>query len=302
MIKLEDNYISNIVISTSLGFYGAGMFPYSLDPRYRKVLRIVKDKKITVLTKSATRYNRLGNFALTRPWTWKYIKTLPDKKSLLNAYGLTNKGAEVHAKNLHKSYKKGLNVIPNFYPEFSKGIDKAISQTKEAVNLYKKYNSQNFWAIELNFSCPNSKEIICENTKMSIDCVREIVRDFPALKIIAKTSIVHPYEFYQELENVGVHVIHAVNTVPYNMVFGDDKASPFYRVGSGGVSGAAAFDLAYKYNKELRKKVNIPIIMGCGVSSADDVKKLFDIGANSVSICTMAVRNIKETISVLYSD
>ena len=79
------------------------------------------------------------------------------------------------------------------------------------------------------------------------------------------------------------------HTIPYNMVF-PFKRSPLAEVGGGGVSGGPAFDLAFKYNQELRSKVGLLLIMGCGVTGLDDVQRYFDLGADAVSLCTLALR------------
>ena len=104
--------------------------------------------------------------------------------------------------------------------------------------------------------------------------------------------MVHPYEFAQELERLGVKAIHGVNTIPYAMVFPGDhlSPSPLADVGGGGVSGGPACLAARKYNAELRKKVNLFLIMGCGVSTLEDVQSYLDLGADAVSFCTLALR------------
>jgi dihydroorotate dehydrogenase (NAD+) catalytic subunit len=70
-------------------------------------------------------------------------------------------------------------------------------------------------------------------------------------------------------------------------------------VGGGGVSGGPAFELAYKYNQELRPKVGLFLIMGCGVTSRDDVRRYFDLGADAVSLCTLALRKPQEAARIV---
>ena len=41
------------------------------------------------------------------------------------------------------------------------------------------------------------------------------------------------YEFAKELENLGVNAVHAINTVPYDLIFPASR-SPLRRVGGGG--------------------------------------------------------------------
>jgi len=85
------NYrISNVVISTSLGHYGRGLHLYRLLPSHRKIIRIAQETETTILTKSSTRYKRIGNFVDLNPFTWKYVQLIPGTKTgMLNSYGLT---------------------------------------------------------------------------------------------------------------------------------------------------------------------------------------------------------------------
>jgi dihydroorotate dehydrogenase len=289
--------LSPLVISTALGHDGRGIFPYTLLPGYRRLLRAVRDTGATVLTKSATRFKRRGNFIPANPLTWKYIRRLPDM-GLLNAYGLTNDGVQVCAPDIRRAWDLGLRVIPNLYPEFIKGTDTAIQETLEAVKVYRQHLGPRFLALELNFSCPNSAEAIAENVTQGLRCTREVRQQHPDLFLIVKLSLCHPYEFAQELARAGANALHGVNTIPFNMVFPFER-SPLEEVGGGGVSGGPAFPLALKYNEELRKKVGLFLIMGCGVTSRDDVRRYVDLGADAVSLCTLALRNPREAAGIV---
>lgn len=291
MITIDQRRISSLVISTALGPDGRGIFPYTLWPGYRRLLRTVRETGTTVFTKSATRRPRRGNFVPANPLTWKYIKRLPNL-GMLNAYGLTNEGVEKVAPKIGAAGREGFQVIPNFWPEFARGTESAAQETVEAAALYRRHLGDKFWALELNFSCPNVPEDIACNVTDGLVCVRALKAAHPDLFLIAKLSVVHPYEFAQELERVGVGALHAVNTIPYELVFPADRypPSPLAKVGGGGVSGGPAFALAYEYNKGLRPLVRVPLIMGCGVTELEDVERYLDIGADAVSICTLALR------------
>lgn len=292
--------ISPIVISTAFGTGGAGIFPYTLWPAYRRLQRQVKDLGATIFSKSATRYPRRGNFIPANPLTWKYIQRLPGL-GMLNAYGLTNPGVEVCAAKIRASLQTGFQVIPNFYPEFAKGEAVAIAETQAAVAIYSRILGSAFWALELNFSCPNSREEIRRNVTQVINCVRRLRQEVPHLFLIAKLSLVHPLELAQELEQLGIGAIHGVNTIPYELVFppGSYPPSPLAAVGGGGVSGGPAFPLAREYNARLRRKIKTFLIMGCGVSSMTQVQEYFDLGADAVSLCTLVLRRPQEVSRIL---
>jgi len=297
MIPPAQRQISPVVISTALGHDGRGIFPYTLLSAYRRLLAAVKDTGTSVFTKSATRFKRRGNFIPANPLTWKYIRRLPGM-GLLNAYGLTNAGVESCAPDIRAAGDAGLKIIPNLYPEFVKGTTIAIRETLAAVEIYQQHLGPLFRALELNFSCPNSEEAIAQNVVQALQCTRKVRSLYPQLYLIAKLSICHPYEFARELERIGVNALHAVNTIPYNIVFPLQR-SPLGEVGGGGVSGGPAFDLAYKYNQELRPKVGLFLIMGCGVTSRDDVRRCFDLGADAVSLCTLALRKPREAARIV---
>lgn len=294
----EKGAISPVVISTALGLSGRGIFPYTLWPAYRLLVAAIRDTGTAVLTKSATRHPRRGNFIPANPFTWKYIQRLPGG-GMLNAYGLTNPGVEAAAPAIKASLAAGVRVIPNLYPEFAKGADLAIQETLEAIAICRQVLGRDFGALELNYSCPNSAEAIRENTAQAVQCSQAVRRAFPELYLIAKISICHPFELAQELEKLEVNALHAVNTIPYDLVFPLGPPSPLAQAGGGGVSGGPAFELAYAYNRELRKHVRLFLIMGCGVTSLEDVQKYRDIGADAISLCTLVLRNPREAARVV---
>ena len=127
-------------------------------------------------------------------------------------------------------------------------------------------------------------------------CSQAVRRQYPELFLVAKISFCHPYEFAQELEGLGVNALHAINTIPYDIIFPPDRfpRSPLWQVRGVGVSGGPAWAAASDYNRGLRRQVKLFLIMGCGVSSREDVQRYFDLGADAVSFCTLALRNWRE--------
>lgn len=292
------NKISKVVISTAMGHCGNGMFPLTLFPSYRRFARAVKKSQTTIFTKSSTASKRMGNYVSHDPRTWKYVQKIGDL-GLLNAYGLTNNGIAEIAPIIRSSIKRGYKVIPNFYPEFAKGREMAVKETISAMRALYCILGSDFWAIELNYSCPNSKEEIKKNIENALYCTKNIRGAFSSFCIIVKISCVHPYEFAQELVVMaGADIVHAINAVPHSVIF--YPPSPLKDVGGGAVSGKPALSEMLKYNRGLRKKISAPIIMGCGITNIDDVEKCVDIGADAVSICSIARLNAKEAIKIIY--
>ncbi len=282
--------ISPLVISTAFGTNGSGIFPHTLSPCYLNLLSTARKTGTTILGKSLTCDPRKGNFNLWNPRTWRFIQKI-ETCSMLNAYGLTNPGVESAAIGIASVIeRRKLNIIPNLYPEFAKGERLAIYEISSSIWRLK-FAGVPLWAVEINFSCPNSKEEISKNITMARNCVKTVKEEFSNLIVIAKTSILHPFSFYQQLEDAGADVIHGVNTIPYGLVY-DTETSPLADVkGGGDLSGEVAFPKAIEYLWRLREKTSLPLIMGCGVTNFCNIDTFFSRGANAVSFCTLALRD-----------
>jgi len=188
--------ISTVVISTALGHGGSGMFPYTLWPTYRSVMRKAQKTGTTIFSKSSTRFGKVGNFVLENPRTWKYIQRIRGSATgMLNDYGLTNEGAERECQKIGNALDAGYNVIPNYFPEFSKGVSLAIGETLEAMRIFSRDLWDNFAAVELNYSCPNSGCDIRSNMEACAECTRAVKKEYPKIFLIAKIGYDHPYEF-----------------------------------------------------------------------------------------------------------
>lgn len=298
MIKIHGHTISTIVVSTIMGHHGDGMFPYNLTSlSYRKAMRAIRKTETTIFSKSSTRFERKGNYNFWDPKTWDCVQNLPDK-GMINAYGLTNPGVEVCAEKITEAIKKGYDVIPNFFPEFGDDLETTISHTQEAIALLGYKMEKDLWAIELNLSCPNDKTEIKNNIAKTPKLVRAVKATFPRLTIIAKTSIVHPYEFLQELETAGADILHLVNSIPYNMIFKD--TSPISKYGVCGTSGGPAFKPALKYTIGASKITKVPLIAGCGIVTFENFCQYREeTRAGSFSVCTGLKCDTEEMIMLI---
>jgi|GEM_PF-346893 dihydroorotate dehydrogenase (NAD+) catalytic subunit len=290
--------ISTIVISTALGHDGRGIFPYTTQRDYGDMVRAANLSDTTRISKSFTRDKRRGNFRPFRPWTWKYIQNLGED-GMLNAYDLTNRGAEVHCRQIAETMSLGIPVIPSFFPEFGKGVGPATKDVLETIAMIgrNEYSRREggFWAIELNFSYPNTPECVADNVEAAVQCVKGVKRHYPDIAIIAKISVVHPLEFANRLREAGADILHSANTVPYDLLFSDK--SPLAKVGGGGVSGGPAFEFAFEYNSRVVDFFDGPVILGCGIVDDDKLNAYFEMLQQkrpdknwSLSVCTAALR------------
>lgn len=281
--------LSKIIISTALGYDGRGIFPYTLKPSYRRLLKVIRETNTTVIAKSATTYKHKGNFNKYNPFTWRYIQKY--QKGLINAYGLTNPGISRCSHKQSISMLTGLNIIPSY------------------VNINRGTGGRNYTAacllpfdiFEYNCSCPN---IDPQSTGKVLADIMWYRKAFPEKIIIAKIGYGHSYSFSNELKNVGVDVIHSINSIPYNYIDvpyknGIRQVSPLRSIGGGGVSGNPAWSKAFNHNEVVRSYHKGLFIMGCGVSCMSDVNRYFGIGADHVSICTLALLDPDATIKII---
>ena len=100
---------------------------------------------------------------------------------MLNAYGLTNGGVAACSRDIRGSCEAGIHAVPNLYPEFIKGTETAIRETLEAMEIYRESLGPRFWALELNFSCPNSQEEIARNLEQGLRCCQQVRVRYPDL-------------------------------------------------------------------------------------------------------------------------
>lgn len=300
-ISYRGHEISNVVISTSMGHDGNGLFPYNFfSVAHGRIIMIAKETDTTSLTKSATRFSRLGNFRPKNPFTWrKYVKKIPGSVTgMWNNYALTNDGVEIIAPRIREARFQGLRPIPNYYPEFDKGEEIAIQEAIDSMDTYWYILDDLFWACELSYSCPNSGEVIEKNIGSAARCTREIKKIYPWLFVIVKGSIVHPQEFWEEQERAGADCFHGINSVPIDLAFLPGQ-NPLDSVKGGAVSGGPVKEMAFSYNKKMGIRTKLPKIFGCGVETVDDVRKYQEIGGDAVSICSVVIRDPNETEKIL---
>lgn len=294
MIKFGQHVITDIVVTSIMGHSGGGnIFPLNLSPSYRRIAKEIRDKKITVIAKSATRFERQGYYRWYAPWLCiRQVRENGRVIGLHNSFGLSNRGVVACARMIRKAIEDGYNVIPSYFVELHKGIDVALREAEDAVEVYSQTLGKYFWALEYDASCLNSGESLKENEKHIVTVAKHfldhILQEDEIL--IVKLSPVHSIELALALQEAGVHVIHVLNTFPHSTIF-PDKVSPLAKYGGGGYSGEFVFEQAFEINSQLRAKLEIPMIMGCGISNVDHILKYYDMAGgkknNSFAICSV---------------
>lgn len=314
MIRLKNgSVISNVVVSTMLGHSCRGMFPYTLPffRDYQKLLKAVLQTGTTEFSKSSTPQKNKGRVILFDPrcpWTFflflctarKYIRSMKDG-GMVNSFGLSNLGFRHHLKEIVGATGVGFRAIPNVF--LFLGGKTTAQAVSEGLRIASDIATSPLYysAMEWNWSCPNSGEDLTAHYDKILAVRKEAKRFFPSLLIIDKMSPLHPLELLQEMEKDGNTIFHLFNTIPWNNAF-PSQNSPIDDVpGGGGYSGPRSRPTVFAHLTIARKRLHpeTKIIMGHGARSMDDVKRIFGLGADSVSICSMVRQNTREAIRII---
>ena len=299
--------ISPFTINTILGISGIARFPLLYNPLYWLFVLVIIITKTTRHTKSSTFSRRIGNVLDHKPWTfWKYVKKV-DKDGLVNCFGLTNPGVRICSLYNKLAVMFGGTLIINYYADFRQGLQTAIDQAIEAIDIYRSRLGKKFVILQVNGSCPNSGESISENMENILALLEKIIPLCHKLGIavILKLSLEHPYELSQKALALGIDGFEAVNSGAWDLIMGTEKKSPLadFGKGKGGVSGSPLRDPAYLYDKGLRETLgdDVLIIYGGGIMSIRDAEMFSKIGGKkAITACTWTRYNLWDEIKAIW--
>lgn len=270
MITLSNGHsFEYMAASGALAFDGKG-WPWEYPLRWTGLL---DPSLFTVVIKTLTRHPRKGNLKLYRPWMC--IRFLPH--GAVNAVGLTNPGIEWWCKTIGPTvHKKRIALIGSILSE-------SIKELKEMALMLNDYE---FVGLEVNASCPNSKDDLLSNTKKVIEGALA-VKEKSRMPLILKLSVVHDIEtIVRELN--GCVETYSINSVPWNIAFPDRK-SPLAKLGNGGVSGKIVQSHTWGLLEKLVRITNTPII-GPSVWDYDDIAEVRKRGARAISFGSVFMR------------
>lgn len=298
--------ISTFTVNTILGVSGLARFPLLYNPLYWLFVLVVIATKTTRHTKSSTFLRKKGNVVDYKPWTFfRFVKKI-EKDGLVNCFGLTNPGVKICSIYNKFASMFGGTLIINYCPDFQFGLQKAIEQAKETVQVYHKRLSKRFLVFEIDASCPNSNGNILINTENILILLEKLLPlcHKYGIAVILKLGIEHSYEFSKKALALGIDGFHAINTVPWNIVM-KTKKSPLsdFNKGEGGVSGRPIRNISYQYCENLRAMLgnDVLIIYGGGILNYSDAEKFRKIGGKSaITACTWTRINIWSEIKCLW--
>ncbi len=256
--------------SGALGFDGRGWWwEYPL-----RWLGVLNPHDFAIVVKTLTLRPRKGNLRWYAPW--RCVRLI--RGGAVNAVGLTNPGVDWWLRTCYPRMRRmNLQIVVSVYPE----------SVEEARAFAQKLRPLPMTALELNASCPNVAH--CEADAVShVRAVAQALAE-TGHPLIVKVGYDQPYvAIAQALEGVA-EAIHAINAVPWRIVY-PERRSPLAQLGGGGVSGEPIRPFVREAIRRLTQATTLPIIAGGGVYTLHDLQELWALGARAFSIGTLFLR------------
>lgn len=221
------------------------------------------------------------------------IRIWETPSGILNSIGLENPGIhEFLNGKLQKMKTLNENIIVNL----------GGNTIEEYINSVELLNEHDFFAIELNISCPNVKE---GGMAFGIESetaaeVTKIVKAHTKHNLIVKLSpnardIV---ECAKAVEEAGADSVSLINTVLGMAIDPYAEKAVFNNVYAG-LSGPAVKPIALRMVHQVSKNVSIPVIAAGGISTGLDVAEFMMAGATLVQIGTANFMNPNAVLDIL---
>lgn len=292
-ITLKNGYkIKPVVLDCCLGIDGLG--PPGLFGN--KLNKVIDKRNSTTILKSITRESKIGNFAApffskegwakTNYW---FLPYLPKKlcfvplrnNSTVNSYGLSNEGFDNFLDNLNLDNDKTINI--SIFLELGDGSEEAIKKARKSakymaqkISTYHKKRKIDIGFVVLNISCPNAGNAVTKTNEKIVEVVKQFDSSISEIPYGIKYSYIQDVSLAVELENHCEIAFHqAINTIPFKLVYGENKFSPLSHIGHGGVSGKDITQKALEYGKKLyaekgKGNLKAPIILCGGIMTLGD--------------------------------
>lgn len=234
----------------------------------------VKGGAGAVTLKSIGPKERVGNLAPS-VLAWEH--------GLVNCVGLTNKGY----KNMEDEWSQLREIsVPLVISIFGANID-------EFIDVAEYVAGKNPDMIELNLSCPNTKEhgmafgLRKEACYNAVSSVKRVAGNIPISAKLTPQAL-NIAKIAKACEDAGADAITAINTVGPGMFINIDVAKPVLSFKTGGLSGPAIRPITVRCVYDIYNSVKIPIIGTGGVSCGKDAIELMMAGASSIGIGSAA--------------
>lgn len=197
---------------------------------------------------------------------------------LLNAVGLPSPGYGNMAEEWAELEKREFPLIASIYGASAEEF----SLVAKNVALHRPD------AVEINISCPNTKEhgqIFGTSEKASAEVVSAVKKEIGSIPLIAKLSpqAQNIAAIASACEKAGADAVCAINTVA-GMCIDIDAKRPVLANKFGGISGPAVKPVGIKCVYQIYESVKIPILGMGGISTGRDALEYVMAGATAIGI------------------
>ena len=205
---------------------------------------------------------------------------------MINSIGLPNKGLHGYlAEDLPKLAELPVPLIVNVMGSTREDVARLVGAFSERDEVS---------AIELNVSCPNVKTgLIMGADPQELAALLDVVRPISEKPLIVKLTpnCASPAGVAAAAEQHGADAVSLINTLRGMAMDPDRPGRLWLGGGTGGVSGPAVRAIALAQVREVRERVELPIVGMGGVQSGRHADDLRQAGADLVAVGTESFRD-----------
>jgi dihydroorotate dehydrogenase (NAD+) catalytic subunit len=205
---------------------------------------------------------------------------------MINSIGLPNKGLEGYLReDLPRLADLPVPLIVNVMGSTREDVGRLVAAFAERDEVA---------ALELNVSCPNVKTgLIMGADPAELAGLLDAVRSLTDKPLIVKLTpnCASPADVAAAAEAHGADAVSLINTLRGMAMHPDRPGEPWLGGGTGGVSGPAVRAIALSQVREVRQRVDLPIVGMGGVQSGRHAHELRAAGADLVGVGTESFRD-----------
>jgi dihydroorotate dehydrogenase (NAD+) catalytic subunit len=229
------------------------------------------------VSKTVTLAPRQGN---PPPRLWELAS------GMINSIGLPNKGLEGYLEqDLPQLAELPVPLIVNVMGTRREDVARLVAAFSERDEVS---------AIELNVSCPNVKTgLIMGADPRELAALLDAVVPHAGKPLIVKLTpnCASPADVAKAAEEHGADAVSLINTLRGMAMDPHRPGEPWLGGGTGGVSGPAVRAIALSQVREVRERVDLPVVGMGGVQSGGHAHDLREVGADLVAVGTESFRD-----------
>jgi len=205
---------------------------------------------------------------------------------MINSIGLPNKGLEGYLReDLPQLAELPVPLVVNVMGSRRDDVARLVAAFSERDEVS---------AIELNVSCPNVKTgLIMGADPRELAGLLDVVVPHAGKPLIVKLTpnCAAPADVAAAAEEHGADAVSLINTLRGMAIDPHRPGEPWLGGGTGGVSGPAVRAIALSQVREVRERVDLPIVGMGGVQSGGHAHDLRQAGADVVAVGTESFRD-----------